>query len=75
MQRLAETCSFTIETTEDAAMCANLYTHPTIKSMPAVALNRRVKAIWIDDRKQRQESAAKTGVYQGNAIVIRAGAK
>lgn len=52
-------------------MCATLYTHPAVKSMPVVALQRSVKAVWVDDRKQRQESAAKSG----NAIVIKAGAK
>lgn len=45
-------------------------THPAVKSMPVVALQSSVKAVWVDDRKQRQESAAK-----GNAIVIKAGAK
>lgn len=51
-------------------------THPAIKSMPVVALQRRVKAVWIDDRKQRQESAAKANApVKGNAIVIKAGVK
>lgn len=52
-----------------------IVTHPAIKSMPVVALRRGIKAIWIDDRAARKQAEEKTGIRQGNAIVIKVGAK
>ena len=55
-------------------MTANVSTHPAIKKMPVVRLQCGYKAVWKDDRAQRQQAEEKTGIRHGNAIVIKVGA-
>ena len=56
-------------------MTAKVATHPSIKKMPVVRLQCGYKAVWKDDRHERLQAEIKTGIRNGNAIVIKAGAK